>query len=162
MVQDVQPLGVGGHDAVLHAVVHHLHKVTRTARPAMEISLFRSAAYLVSPRGTRNIADTGSDGFEDRVQVLDSIGGPSDHETVAPLQSPDTATGSDVHILDPLGREFSAAANVIDVIRIAAIDQNVAGLQVWGKLGNRIVHKPSRYHQPNCPWFGKLADHVGE
>src|SRR3984957_10523688 len=161
MVQDVQPLGVGGHDAVFHAVVHHLDKVTCAAGPAMEISLFRGTAYLVSPWGTRNLADTGSDGFEDRVQVLDSIGGPADHETVAPLQTPDAATGAHVHILDSLRGELSTAANVIDVIRIAAIDQNVAGLQEWGQLGNRSVHIPGRDHQPNCTWLGKLGDHVG-
>ncbi len=128
----------------------------------MQVPLFRRAAYFVPSRGAGNIADAGCDGFEDRIQVLDSSGGAADHQTVAPFQTPDTAAGAHVDILNALGRELLTAADVIDVIRIAAVDQNVAGLQVGRDLGNGFVHHRGGNHQPDGARFGELADHVRE
>ena len=36
VADDAQPLGVGGHDPVLDAVVDHLHEVARAVRAAVE------------------------------------------------------------------------------------------------------------------------------
>ena len=43
VVEDVEPLGVGGHDAVLDAVVDHLDEVPRAVRPAVQVALLGRA-----------------------------------------------------------------------------------------------------------------------
>ena len=42
--QDVHALGVGGHEAVLDAVVHHLDEVPGAVRPAVQVALLGGAA----------------------------------------------------------------------------------------------------------------------
>src|SRR5580700_4845055 len=102
MVEDVETLSIGGHDAVLHAVVHHLDEVAGAAGPAVKVALFSGAAYFVPSGGAGNVADAGGNGFEDGIQVFDGSGGATDHETVAPFEAPDTAAGAHVDILNAL------------------------------------------------------------
>jgi len=42
------------------------------------------------------------------------------------FEAPDTAAGGDVAIVDSLAESSLAAANVIDVIRISAVDEHVS------------------------------------
>src|SRR5208337_5598480 len=69
---------------------------------------------------------TGSQGLEDRVEVLHRPGVAADHQAVAALLAPDAAGGADVEVVDALARQFLAAVNVIDVVRVAAVDQDIA------------------------------------
>ena len=55
--QDAQALGIGGHDAVLDAVVHHLDEVTGTIRAAVQVALLGGAADFLAPGRARDIAD---------------------------------------------------------------------------------------------------------
>ena len=55
--QDAQSLGVGGHDAVLDAVVDHLDEVAGAVRPAVQIALLGGAADLLASRRARDVAD---------------------------------------------------------------------------------------------------------
>ena len=48
--QDAQPLGVGGHDAVLDAVVHHLDEVAGAVGPAVQVALLGGAADRLASR----------------------------------------------------------------------------------------------------------------
>ena len=50
VLEDVQALGVGGHDAVLDAVVDHLHEVACAVRPAVEVAVLRGAPGRPSAR----------------------------------------------------------------------------------------------------------------
>ncbi len=117
---------------------------------------------LSRPRSAGNIADARSDGFENRFQVLDHGGGAADHQAVASFQTPDTAAGANVDILNSLRRELFTATDVVDVVGIAAIDQNVAGLQVRRNLGDGLVHHGGGNHQPDGARLGELAYHVRE
>ena len=103
-----ETLGIGGHDAVLNAVVHHLDEVAGAARPAMQIALFGGAAYFFASGGAGNVADAWCDGFENRIKVFDGRGGAADHEAVASFQTPDTAAGAHVDVLNALGRELGS------------------------------------------------------
>ena len=47
--QDVEALGVGGHEAVLDAVVHHLHEVPGAVRAAVQVALLGRAAARSRP-----------------------------------------------------------------------------------------------------------------
>ena len=55
VMEDVQPLRVGGHDAVLDAVVDHLDEVAGAARPAVQVAVFGGAAAFSRP-GVRGAA----------------------------------------------------------------------------------------------------------
>ena len=66
VAKDVQPLRVGGHDAVLDAVVDHLDEVARAARTAVQVAVFGGAAYLLPTGRARRRLDTWRQGGEDR------------------------------------------------------------------------------------------------
>ena len=70
VAQDAHALGVGGHDAVLDAVVHHLDEVAGAARPAVQIALLGGAADLLASRRARDVARAGRQRGEDRVEAL--------------------------------------------------------------------------------------------
>ena len=54
----------------------------------------------------------------------------ADHHAVAAFQPPDTAASADVHIVDALGRQFLGPTDIVDKVRVAAVDQDVAGIEV--------------------------------
>ena len=55
--QDVQALGVGRHEAVLDAVVHHFDEVAGAVGPAVQIAVFGRAADLLAAGRARDAAD---------------------------------------------------------------------------------------------------------
>src|SRR5208282_1764422 len=56
VAQDIQPLSVGSHEAVLDAVVYHLDEVAAAIGSAMEIAILGSSAELVSAGSAVNVA----------------------------------------------------------------------------------------------------------
>jgi hypothetical protein len=72
----------------------------------------------------------------------------ADHHAVAALESPDAAAGAYVHVVDALGGEFLGAADVVYVIGIAAVDEDVAGLEGGENFGDGNVDRGCRDHQP--------------
>src|SRR5262245_41747638 len=129
MVQDIEPLGVGGHDAVLDAVMDHLDEVAPAAGPAVQVAQLRCAADLLTPWGARDGTESWGEGLEDGVEILDGPVRPADHHAVAALQPPDAAAGADVDIVNPPRGEFLGPADIVDVVGVAAVDQDVVLLQ---------------------------------
>ena len=82
-------------------------------------------------------------------RCLHDIGLAADHQAVAALQSPDAAAGADVDVMDALGLQFLGAANIVDVIRIAAIDDDVAFFHARRELPSVCIHDGGRHHQPD-------------
>src|SRR2546422_2714865 len=107
--QNTHPLSVGGHDAVLNAIMHHLDKVTGAVWAAVQITLLGGAANLLTSRGTRYVAHAGSQPGEDGIEVLDHLRLTPNHHAVPALQAPNTTAGPHVHIVDPLRRQFPGA-----------------------------------------------------
>src|SRR5439155_14877611 len=66
VMQDVQALGVGGHDAVLDAVVNHLHEMAGAGRPTVQIAVLGRAADPLAPRQPRRRLPAGRQRGEDR------------------------------------------------------------------------------------------------
>ena len=62
----------------------------------------------------------------------------ADHHAVTAFQAPHAAAGSDVDIVDALRCEFLAAPDVVDVIGIAAVDQDVLAVQVRQQVGDGL------------------------
>ena len=88
---------------------------------------------LFEARGTRNIANSGSKGFEDRVEALDGFFGASNHHAVAAINSPDAAAGSDVDVVHAFGSADFGAADVIFEERVATVNDGVASLHLASK-----------------------------
>ncbi len=160
--QNAQTLGIGGHDAVLDPVMYHLDKVAGPVGPAVQVALFGSAADLLASRGGRYIAPAGSKRRKDRVEMLDDRLFAADHHAVTPLQPPDPAAGPDIDVMDPSRRQLLGAPDIVDVIGIAAVDQDVVGLESGQNVGNGLVDDGRGDHQPDRPRLLQLFDEVDE
>ena len=81
LVEDVEPLGVGLHEAVLDAVVNHLHVVACAGPSELQPApgSDRGPALLVGRRGEH---------VQYRRKAPDGFGRPADHHAVADLQPP--------------------------------------------------------------------------
>src|SRR5215831_5420321 len=113
--KDGKAFGVGRHDAVFDAVVHHLDEMAGAVRTAVQIAVLGSSVHRAA-RGAWDVATGRRQGGKDRVEMFDDPSFAADHHAVAAFQPPDTAAGADVDIVDALGRQLLGAANVVDVI----------------------------------------------
>ena len=75
-----------------------------------------------------DIAATGRERRQDRIDARYGARVAADHHAIAALQAPDAAARADVEIMDAALFQRLAAAHVILPERIAAIDDDVAGL----------------------------------
>ena len=60
VLQDVEALGIGLHQAVLDAVVDHLDEVPGAGRAAVEIAVLDARVAALAPRRARNVAAPGA------------------------------------------------------------------------------------------------------
>ncbi len=146
--QHRQTFGIGGHDPVLDAVVNHLDEVASAVGAAVQVALFRSAFGLVETWCARNVAHAGRERGEDGIESLDDFFFAANHHAIAAFQAPNAAAGTYVNVMETLGRQFLGAANVVNVVRIAAVDEDVAWIEVRQQVGDRLVNHCSWNHQP--------------
>ena len=139
--QHGQTLGIGGHDTVLNAVMNHFDEVAGAVWPAMEIALLGGAAAFFEPAGVRGmLADARSQRRKNWIEVLDDVRLTANHHAVTTLQPPNTAARPHVYIMDTVWREFFGAPDIVNVVRIAAVDQNVVLLKMGQKIRDTLVH----------------------
>src|SRR5262245_26134684 len=160
--QHAQPLGVGGHDAVLNTVVHHFDEVAGAVWPTMQITLLSGASGLFPPRRARDVAHAWGQTGKDGIEVLDHLLLAANHHAVTALQSPDATTRAHVHIVDALRREFLGAPQIVNVIGIATVDEDIVALKMGQEIRDRVVHDRCGNHQPDHPWLRELRDKVHE
>src|SRR5258707_5399929 len=115
----------------------------------VEIAFFGSAGSLLAPRSARSVAAAGSERFESGVEMADDVVFAADHLAIAALQSPDAAGGADIDVVNAPGGEFLGASNVVDVIRVAAVDHDVAGFELRGEVMQGGIHNAGGHHQPD-------------
>ena len=112
--------------------------MARAVWAAVEVTLFSRAAELLATRRARDVADAWRQRGEDGIEMFDDVLLAANHHAVSALKSPDAAAGAHVDVMDTLRREFLRAPNVVDVIRIAAVDEDVACLQMGQQIGDRL------------------------
>ena len=71
----------------------------------------------------------GREGFEDGLEIVECVRFRTDHEAIATLDSPHAAAGAGIDVVDAFFAECGGAADIVFVIRIAAIDQDVTGFE---------------------------------
>src|SRR5207244_3246853 len=97
-------------------------EVAGAVRTAVEIPLLRGAARLLATGRAVDGADPRGEAGEDRVEVLHDVGLAADHHAVAALEPPHAAARSHVHVVNALEPELLGAADVVDVVGVAAVD----------------------------------------
>src|SRR5438128_2730407 len=124
--EDVKALGVGLHETVFDAVVHHFDEMPSSRRAAMDVTLFRSSSQLLAPWSAWNVTATRSERFEYGIELLDSLFGTTNHHAVAAIDSPDSAARAHVDVVNSPRLQLLGAANVVLEIRVAAVNEDVA------------------------------------
>ena len=99
---------------------------------------------------------------EDRIELLDDGRLPANHHAVPTLETPDASARPDVHVVEALRREFLRAPDVVDVVRIATVDQDVARLEQRDQIVDARIDDGCRDHQPDHPRLTELPDKLGE
>jgi len=94
--------------------------------------------------------------------VLHDFGLPADHLAIAALESPNAAARADVDVVKALRRKFLGAANVIDVVRISAVDHDIAYVELAGQFVERCIHYARGNHEPNSARLAQLLDEIIE
>src|SRR5262249_50769441 len=102
VAQNVHAFRVGRHDPILYAVMDHLDEVTGPVAAAVQVAKLGGAADFLSPSGTRNIPLTGRQRLEDRIEVPHCRHRSADHHAITALKPPDTATRSNIYVMDSL------------------------------------------------------------
>src|SRR5882672_10391976 len=83
-LQYAKPFGIGGHDPVFDAVVYHLHEVTSTVGPAVQVAFFgRAGCVSTAARCRWDISLAGRERGEDGIQPLDDLRLAAEHHVVA-------------------------------------------------------------------------------
>src|SRR5206468_2974908 len=128
-----------GHDAVFDAVVNHLDEMACTVRSAVEVALLGRTGRVIASRRAFDVANARGEARKNRVETLYRRRLATDHHAIAALKSPDAATRADVDVVNALRRKLFRAPNIVDVVRVAAIDQDVAGLDERQEIGDGLV-----------------------
>ena len=94
----------------------------------------------------------GREGVEERRDHGDRVGRTADHHAVADVQTPDPARHSDIEVAEaPRAVGRRAALRVVEV-RVATVDEDVAGGRVLRELLERFIGDLSRgHHRPEDP-----------
>ena len=116
----------------------------------MQITLFSGPADLLPARGARNVAHSRSKRRKNRIEPFNHLGLAADHHAVASFQTEDAPAGAHIHIVNLPRRDFLRTTDVIHVIGIAAVDKDVARLEMRQNIGDGLVDDCSRHHQPDC------------
>src|SRR6266849_373057 len=149
VLQNVQAFRVRGHQAIFDSVVHHFHEMTGAGWATVEIAFFGSAGSLLAPRSAWSVAAAGSERFENGVEMANGVVFATDHLAIAALQSPNTAPGADIDVVNAPGGKFFGASNVVDVIGVAPVDDDVAGFELRSEVAQGGIHNASRNHEPD-------------
>src|SRR5437870_634120 len=144
-VHDLEPLGVGLHEAVLDAVVNHLHVMPGAGAADMQVAVLRRERQ------------------EDRLEALHRLRVAADHQAEAVGEAPDPSRHASIDVFDALLLQLGMAPLVVVEVRVAAVDDRVAGLEVLEQLLDlRLGRVAGRDHDPDGPRLLQLADQLGD
>ena len=123
----------------------------RTVGPAVQVAPLGGAVAVIPARGGLDPSLTGGDGGPDRIQTPDGDILAPDHQAVAAFETPHPATGPAVDVVDPLGGQLLGTMEIVAVVRVAAVDHDVIGIEQFGQLVDGALHVPGRDHDPHGP-----------
>jgi hypothetical protein len=80
--------------------------------------------------GARNIAYSRSEGSKNWIEPLDDLDLAPNHHAVTSFQTPNSSAGSYIDVVDLLGSELFCTPEIIDVIRVAPVNEDVPRLEM--------------------------------
>src|SRR5690606_18693908 len=102
-----------------------------------------SCAHVVSgctARQRRTVARrTGRKRREERLEAIEDCALAADHLAVTVLEPEDAAAHARVDVVDARGAELACAAYVVDIVRVAAVDDRVADRKQRSELRDDAV-----------------------
>src|ERR1700730_18221968 len=102
VTQNVEALGVGLHQSVLDAVMHHLDEMPGAARAGVNVAALGAGIAFLVARCARDVAQTGGERREDRVEAIHSLLLAADHHAVTALYAPDAAGRAAIDVANAL------------------------------------------------------------
>ena len=139
-LQNLEPFGVGLHQAILHAVVHHFHKVSRPGGADV-------AQAFVFRRGK---------GLEHRLHVAVGLLAAAHHQRVALGQAPDSAASAHIHELQPGSSQFFGPAHTVLVVSVAAVENDVSSSQQgYEAVDSGLGRLTGGQHNPDRAGWGE-------
>src|SRR6266404_251053 len=149
VAKNIEAFRIGLHDSVLDSVMHHFHKVAGARGAAIDVTFFSGTRQFFASRSTGNVAAAGGQSLKDGIELLNDFLWATEHHAIAAFQPPDTSAGSDVHVVNTFIAKHLGSANVVFEIRIAAVDQDVAGFHPLREgLNGRFGGTAGRNHKP--------------
>ena len=140
-LHNLEAFGIGLHHAVFDAVVDHLDEVTAADRACVQVAIF------------------GGQIDECWFEALDDGRVAADHQTKAQFEAPDPARCPLVNIVDAFGCQYRRSAHVVVEVRVAAVDNGVAGAeQVRQIVDHRFGGRTAGQHDPDGPWCRQCVD----
>src|SRR5579862_4304414 len=119
-------------------------------RSGMDVTVLGARIAAVTARRARHVAGTRRQRLEDRVESVDDIFRAADHHAVAAFESPDAAAGANVDMMDVALFKSFGAADIVLPECVAAVDNDVAGVQQPSELDDDIFGNFSgRQHDPD-------------
>jgi hypothetical protein len=73
--------------------------------------------------------------LEDRLEMIHGRTVATDHQAVASVDAPNAAADADVNVMDTASAQGPRASNVVDVVRVSAINDDIS----WLELGREIL-----------------------
>src|ERR1051325_3582244 len=124
VLENVEPFGIGLHQAVFDAVVDHLDEVSSADGAGVDVALLDPGIAALAAFGARDVAGTRRQRLEDGIEPGDDLLGAADHHAIAALDAPDAARSADVEIMDAAHLQCLATADVVLPEGVAAIDDD--------------------------------------
>ena len=122
----------------------------------MQITLLGGAATLLTPGSARDLADARRQLCEDRIEVFHHVRARrrSSCSSLAPVP---TRRRSSRHPHSGSSWRALCAPDVVDVIRVSAVDENISGFEKEDEIGDGPVHDGRWNHHPNRTRFRPAA-----
>src|SRR5277367_57580 len=159
-MKNVESLSVGGHNAVLDAIVDHLHEMACSAGSTMQIPLFRVVRRTRAACRANDVANARSNTLKDRIEMVDGILRSANHQAVAAFETPDTTAGPYINVMNAFTGKLFGATDVIDVVGIAPVDEDVTRPKMRNEFGDGGVDRRGGDHEPNNTRNGKFAQEI--
>ena len=106
LVEHFEALGIGLHEPVLDAVVHHLHVMARARWAEMQPA-------AGADRVAADRARLGGQHVEDRREPPDAFLGTADHHAVSDFEAPHAPRDADVDVFDSVAAQLARTALVV-------------------------------------------------
>jgi hypothetical protein len=86
----------------------------------------------------------------------------ADHHAVASLEPEHAAARADVDVMNISRGQCLRTTDVIDVVRVAAVDQDVAWIEMRQQLVDGLVHEGDWHHEPQRTGLIEFPDQLAE